>query len=170
MTMAQAHDVCLSCTRRCLKHERAVTALQEVLAAYRRQEASALQSSAQQIRAQLMPLIDSLRAHVQPAGQDLLDVLTRQLSEFAARDADPTAARFAELTPAEMRVCQLIRQGLSSKQIAGSLHIAPATVSRHREHIRRKLGLTGKSANLERYLQEKQTSSAPGPAPIGHAA
>jgi DNA-binding NarL/FixJ family response regulator len=46
----------------------------------------------------------------------------------------------------------MIRRGLASKEIAHVLHISPSTVSRHREHIRQKLGLTNKGTNLVSHL------------------
>lgn len=49
--------------------------------------------------------------------------------------------RFPALTAAEVRVCELLRKGASSKEIGASLHIAPQTVDRHRHNIRRKLEL-----------------------------
>jgi DNA-binding CsgD family transcriptional regulator len=51
-----------------------------------------------------------------------------------------------------MQVASLVRQGLSTKIIAMTLNIAPGTVSIHRKHIRKKLGLDGKAANLQSYL------------------
>ncbi len=47
----------------------------------------------------------------------------------------------------------MIRSGLTTKEVARMRHVSPATVSRHREHIRRKLGLTNKDINLATYLQ-----------------
>jgi DNA-binding CsgD family transcriptional regulator len=47
----------------------------------------------------------------------------------------------------------MIRNGLTSKEIAQMRGVSPATVSRHRERIRRKLGLTGSDTNLAGYLQ-----------------
>jgi DNA-binding NarL/FixJ family response regulator len=46
-----------------------------------------------------------------------------------------------ELTPTELKVCGFIHLGLSSKEIAGLLHIAVRTVEIHRGHIRKRLCL-----------------------------
>ncbi|MBS1910686.1 MAG: tetratricopeptide repeat protein [Bacteroidetes bacterium] len=56
-----------------------------------------------------------------------------------------------DLTPAEIRVCVLIRCDLSTKQIAESLFASPLTIKTHRTHIRRKLGLAA-DANLGSHL------------------
>ncbi|UCE35779.1 MAG: LuxR family transcriptional regulator, partial [Deltaproteobacteria bacterium] len=47
----------------------------------------------------------------------------------------------------------MIRNGLQTKEIAELCSISLATVNRHREHIRRKLGITNSKRNLLTYLQ-----------------
>jgi DNA-binding CsgD family transcriptional regulator len=51
-----------------------------------------------------------------------------------------------------MQVASMVRQGLSTKVIAKTLNISPGTVSIHRKHIRKKLGLNEKADNLHSYL------------------
>lgn len=48
------------------------------------------------------------------------------------------------LTPKEYKVCQLLRRGLSNKQIAAELSISPYTVGKHVQHILRKLGVVNR--------------------------
>ncbi len=50
--------------------------------------------------------------------------------------------RAATLTPAELRICVLIKMNLSTKQIAELLFTSQPTVKSHRTSIRRKLGMT----------------------------
>lgn len=57
----------------------------------------------------------------------------------------------SSLTPAEIRMCILIRLNLSIKQIADTLYITSGTVKQHRNHIRKKLKLDEKD-NLTSYL------------------
>jgi len=52
----------------------------------------------------------------------------------------------------EIQICDYIKNGFSTKDIAQLRGIAIATVSRHREHIRKKLNLTNKKINLVTYL------------------
>ncbi len=68
--------------------------------------------------------------------------LTKKLSDWQHR-----------LTPAEIKVVGLIKNGKRTKEIAELLHISNNAVSFHRKHIRRKLGLTGNKINLTSYLQ-----------------
>jgi PAS domain S-box-containing protein len=57
------------------------------------------------------------------------------------------------LTPKEVRICEMIRSGLSSKQIGKVLEIATQTVLVHRKNIRKKLGLAKTKQNLASYLK-----------------
>jgi PAS domain S-box-containing protein len=64
------------------------------------------------------------------------------------------------LTFRELRVCEMIGSGLSSKEIARTLNISPHTVFLYRAKIRRKLGLSGNKGDLSSYL--RSTSVAEG--------
>jgi PAS domain S-box-containing protein len=64
---------------------------------------------------------------------------------------------YSKLSPREQEVCSLIKSGAASKEIAEALGIAPMTVLKHREIIRKKLGLTNKSVNLVTYLRNLQS-------------
>lgn len=53
--------------------------------------------------------------------------------------------QYPQLTSAEVKVCSLIRLGLSSKEIADELCVSKRTIDNHREHIRKKLQLPPRS-------------------------
>ncbi len=57
------------------------------------------------------------------------------------------------LSPREIEVCDLIREGLKNKAIARELSLSSATVETMRKRIRNKLRLQHKSINLSTYLQ-----------------
>jgi DNA-binding CsgD family transcriptional regulator len=61
-----------------------------------------------------------------------------------------------ELTPAESRVAELAREGLSDKQIARHLTISVKTVEAHLQHVYRKLGV-----NSRRELMRQSITSSP---------
>jgi DNA-binding CsgD family transcriptional regulator len=47
----------------------------------------------------------------------------------------------------------MVKQGLTSKEIARVLNISVHTVGRHRHSIRKKINITNKDRNLNTYLQ-----------------
>ncbi|MCX6356103.1 MAG: helix-turn-helix transcriptional regulator [Candidatus Aureabacteria bacterium] len=57
------------------------------------------------------------------------------------------------LTPREIEICNMIKGGLSGKEIAELLRISFKTVERHRNDIRRKFKIVGKKVNLITFLQ-----------------
>ena len=59
---------------------------------------------------------------------------------------------FVSLTERERQVLQCIAQGLSSKQCAQQLGIAPRTVERHVENLRHKLNARNKPHLVARAL------------------
>ena len=56
------------------------------------------------------------------------------------------------LTPKELQFCNLIRQGLTVKEIAALTYLSPRTIEKHREHIRKKLHIMERKTNLGAYL------------------
>jgi PAS domain S-box-containing protein len=57
------------------------------------------------------------------------------------------------LTPREIRISEMVRSGLSSKQIAKIMNISPQTVLVHRKNIRKKLALGKSGGNLATFLK-----------------
>lgn len=154
-------------------------ALREVLARAREEKADLAGEIQANIDKVVVPLLDSLEAEVRSDQRDHVRLLRRNLEEITSPFADKLSKAFMSLTPAEIQVCDMIRRGLATKEIARLRKISQATVSRHREHIRSKLGLTNKTVNLATYLHTFMSQSAsedhlpehleispsPGPAP-----
>lgn len=77
--------------------------------------------------------------------QDLLDRIQKYLKDDhdywqGRRARDEAAARFAQLTPREIEVMELIAAGNHTKRIAAQLDIQGRTVDVHRFNIMRKVG------------------------------
>jgi DNA-binding NarL/FixJ family response regulator len=66
------------------------------------------------------------------------------------------AAQEGKLTASESTVLQLVGEGLSSKEIGQKLNISEATARKHRENIRRKLGIHN-SAEMAAYAIRLQS-------------
>lgn len=58
------------------------------------------------------------------------------------------------LSPREIEICNLIKNGLKGKEIAQILNISYASLETHRKNIRKKLKISNKEVNLSVYLQD----------------
>jgi PAS domain S-box-containing protein len=88
-----------------------------------------------------------------------LNIVKRNLEEITSPFVRTLATEHAKLTLLEIRVADLIRAGLTSKEIAETLSISVRTAESHRAGIRRKLGLLGKKTNLTSYLAALASSN-----------
>lgn len=116
----------------------------------REQDQKALKEAvAENVNRRLIPLAESLRAHLktQPAGT-LLDRLEQGLREIASPFVRRLGLSARGLTARELEVAELIRNGHSSKEIAQMLHISEKAVAFHRGNLRRKLGLKNRRESL----------------------
>lgn len=101
----------------------------------------------------LMPMLRELVARAEPRTRGMLDLLRQSLEEIASPFVDRLSRTFTSLTPLEIGICRMIRDNLTTKEIASIRHVSPATVARQREHIRAKLGIARSDANLATYLR-----------------
>ncbi|WP_446812206.1 PAS domain S-box protein (plasmid) [Methylomonas sp. 2BW1-5-20] len=107
-----------------------------------------------ELKQTVAPFIEKLKASgVNRAQADLLNIIGANLQQVTqSYGGDLTFPVYQQLTPVEIQVASLIRQGLSTKTIAATLSLSPETISVHRKHIRKKLGLDSKNINLRSYL------------------
>lgn len=81
-----------------------------------------------------------------------IEQLRRALQDLTSSFGRKIADRRLRLTPREIEVCNLVKNGLTSKEIAGLLKIALHTVEKHRRMARNKLDIANKGINLRTYL------------------
>lgn len=128
-------------------------ALQEVLNNVQEEKktvAASIQANVDQV---LSPILYALEQASPTEIPGYTALLRQHLSEIVSPFTRDLTHRFNELTPTEIQVGNMIRSGLSTKEIARLRNLSPYTVSRHRENIRRKLGLSHRGANLVSFLQ-----------------
>ncbi len=138
--------------------EEANIALRHVMKTVGQERQEMQRDLSQRIQSQLMPALEkSRRANAESARQGYLDILQSQLDAVASASDGRPQSGLLRLTPAEMKVCQFIQTGASTKEMADALNLSTETIQTHRKHIRKKLGLT-RAVNLYCYLQELQLS------------
>ena len=126
-------------------------ALREVLEQIEQEKKQIMDNVVANAENLLLPIIEKLRVKgVSPGFVDLMEKNLRELaSSFGKRIGD----RKSRLTPREIEISDMIRSGLTSKEIADLLNISLHTIEKQRLHIRQKMGITGKKVNLTSFLQ-----------------
>ncbi len=105
------------------------------------------------IRELVLPYVERLKkGNISLRNQTLVDIIEANLNDIITPFLNRLSSLHLLLTPQEVEVAALIRQGKSSQEIADVLGVALSTISFHRKNLRRKLGLTERSMNLRTYL------------------
>ncbi|SLM30639.1 hypothetical protein MTBBW1_2360022 [Desulfamplus magnetovallimortis] len=101
----------------------------------------------------ILPMLVSLRGEAKPNDTLALelDMVIAQVKSLV-RELNHGPDGLNELTPTEMKVAVLIRDGETSQQIAERLYISESTVKTHRKNIRNKLNIRQKKMNLSEHL------------------
>lgn len=100
------------------------------------------------------PFLEKLAASELTGGQrEWLEIVMANLEKIASPAMLRLFSGETDLTPAELQVANLIRQGKASKDIAELLNLSPRTVEFHRDNIRKKLGITDRRTSLRTVLQ-----------------
>ena len=100
----------------------------------------------------ITPILFALQAEMDSRQLKYVDLLKKNLADIVSPFVENDQEILYKLSPVELLICNMIKHGLSTKEIASTRRISPSTVNRHRESIRRKLGLTNSKVNLISYL------------------
>ena len=101
----------------------------------------------------VLPILHKLENEEGRFKREYLDLIKRNLKELATSFGSKLSEPRLKLSPREIEVCDMIKMGMSSKEIAKLLRISPRTVERHRDNIRRKFGIIKSQINLSSFLQ-----------------
>ncbi len=112
------------------------------------------QEIAASIRGRILPILRELEAAPSldrhKTELEMLFLCMSHISSGISREIPWSAA----LSTTELRVAILIRNGLTSEEIAKQLHLSLDTVKTHRRNIRKKLNLRNTDTNLITYLKD----------------
>lgn len=112
----------------------------EWIAALEKKLKQALVSSPSLSKKLLREALRSLRERL--VEQDSWNIFEQQLGESSQQFLHTIAAAYPLLTPAELKICCLLRLNLSTKDIARLFYTSRKTIENQRYRIRKKLGLS----------------------------
>jgi len=101
----------------------------------------------------LLPILHALAFHLPKTKRQYAEILRSNIEDITSPYVSNLSKRHLSLTSTEVNICNMIRSGLQTKEIAQMRGVSVGTINRHREHIRSKLKITNSDTNLMTYLQ-----------------
>jgi DNA-binding CsgD family transcriptional regulator len=87
-----------------------------------------------------------------PNQKQYLEIIESFLNDIISPFLHRLTLEYTNLTPKEIQVASLIKEGKTTKEIAHFFNGSTSVIDFHRKNIRAKLGLKNKKANLQSYL------------------
>ncbi len=99
------------------------------------------------------PHLESLKNSGPKAGQkEHLQMLESSLKEITSPFSQRLTSKYVGLTPGELEVAHLVKEGRRTKDIARILNLSDKTIEDYRKQLRTKLGIKNKRVNLRTHL------------------
>ena len=128
-------------------------ALHEILGQIEVEKQNIKEDILHNINESLLPLVNKIRIERGTAQEKYIRLLEARLGTISSSLGRKMISLHGILSKRELEVCNLISNGLTTKEIASLLYISLKTAETHRNNIRKKLDLTNKKVNLFSYLQ-----------------
>jgi PAS domain S-box-containing protein len=105
------------------------------------------------VRELVGPYVEKLkRSGLDKRQKACVDILESNLNDIISPFSRRLSSMHLNLTPTEIEVANLVRNGKTTKDIAEFLNVSSQAIDFHRKNIRRKIGINNKKANLRSHL------------------
>ncbi len=101
----------------------------------------------------VLPYVEKLKqSNPNSIQKTYLENLELNIKDVTSSVIRGISSKYLKLTPTEIQVANLVKQGKSTKEISDLLNMSTRTIDAHRYNIRSKLGLNKKRENLRTHL------------------
>lgn len=101
----------------------------------------------------VLPYLEKLkRLRLTPKDKRVVEIIESHIRDILSPMVQKLSHANIILTPQEIQVATLVKDGKASKEIAEILNVAETTVHFHRKNLRKKFGLSNSQTNLRSYL------------------
>jgi PAS domain S-box-containing protein len=101
----------------------------------------------------VLPYIERLKGSGLDSRQTTcVSILESNLRDIVSPFAHNLSSKYLGLTPTEIQIANLVKQGMTTKEIAEILNSSHRTVEFHRKNIRKKMGIVNSKVNLRSHL------------------
>ncbi|MBE9580275.1 MAG: response regulator [Proteobacteria bacterium] len=129
------------------------TALRVLLEQQEKSKKEIEQTISQNLKKNIFPYLDLLKDEVRDGkGAMYTTIMETNIQDITSTFSKQLSSELLKLTPREIQVADLVRQGLTSKDIVKLLNITLGTVEFYRLNLRKKLGIHKRKINLRSYL------------------
>jgi DNA-binding CsgD family transcriptional regulator len=105
------------------------------------------------VKGLVLPYIGKInKTQLNEQQKTFMNIIETNIEEIISPFYKKLILKYSNLTPTELNICNLIKDGNTTKQIAKILNISAKTVDTHRKNIRRKIGIENKKINLRSHL------------------
>jgi PAS domain S-box-containing protein len=101
----------------------------------------------------VIPFLEKMKkTPLDPQQLSNIDILESNLNDIISPFLCNLSAKYVNLTPTEIRVAHLIKEGKTTKEIGEVMALSPRTIETHRKNMRKKLGVEKDKGNLRSHL------------------
>ncbi|MBC8284506.1 MAG: response regulator [Nitrospinae bacterium] len=102
----------------------------------------------------IVPILEKIKQNGNSSDKSYIKLLEKTIEGVVSEFGLELSKVKSELSSKEIEICNMVRSGLSSKEIADTLNISPRTIDTHRTNIRKKLKLSNQKVNLSNFLKK----------------
>lgn len=140
-------------TRQKVELEEANIALKVLLKQRENDKTDLEQKVIANVKEMVLPYVEKLkRVSLKPKDKTIVEIIESHLQNIISPMIQNLANASIILTPQEIQVATLVKDGKASKEIADILNVSETTIHFHRKNLRKKFGLSNSQTNLRSYL------------------